>query len=102
MRAQKRNQVKAAVVITALGFQMVARAEKARKMARELFEAGIPVSDVARMTSTDWARLQRGLSAAGVLGRYSTPPSAETIERTLTELKALEARSAVFAARLAA
>jgi hypothetical protein len=89
------------IVITSLGFQMVARAEKARRMARALFQAHIPASDAARMTSAHCTQLQTGLSRAGVLGRYSNSPSAATIERTIGELQTLEAWSAVLTVRAA-
>jgi hypothetical protein len=77
-------------VVTSLAYQMVARAEKARVMACLLHQAGLSAIDVERMTSSMWRAFHGGLRAAGILGKSSTEPSADTIARTLAELRKLE------------
>jgi hypothetical protein len=79
-----------AVVVTSLGYQLVARAAKARTMARVLHEGGLPASDADRMTPAMWRQFHAGLKQHGILGAHSTPPSGETIARALDELRRLE------------
>ncbi len=77
-------------MVTSLGYQLVARAAKARTMANFLHQGGLPSSDAERMTPSMWRAFCGGLRQHGVLGKYSTPPSGETIARTLDELRKLE------------
>lgn len=79
-----------AVVVTNLGYELVARASKARVLARILHGAGIPSSDVAQMSPALWKQFAAGLKATGILGARSTPPSQQTIARTIAELRKLE------------
>jgi len=79
-----------AVVVTSLGYQMIARAAKARTVARFLHQGGLPSTDAERMTPVMWNHFHASLRAKGLLGPHSTPPSQETIARTIAELRKLE------------
>jgi hypothetical protein len=80
-----------AVVLAPLAYQMTARAAKARTMARFLHSGGLPSTDADRMTLSMWRAFCEGLRQQGILGKFSTPPSQETIARTIAELRKLEA-----------
>jgi hypothetical protein len=80
------------VVVTPLAYELLARASKARLLANRLHQAGLPSSDAKRMTPSTWRAFYGGLRQHGILGKFSTPPSGETIERTLDELRRMEAR----------
>jgi hypothetical protein len=77
-------------VVTSLGYEMLARADKARTMAKILVQGGVSSTCAARMTADDWGSFHAGLKAKGVLGPFSTNPSAETIAATLLEMRKLE------------
>ena len=79
-----------AVVLTSLAYSMVARVAKARTMANTLHQAGLPSTDAERMTPGMWKQFHASLRAKGLLGPHSTPPSQETIARTIAELRKLE------------
>jgi hypothetical protein len=76
--------------VSALGYEMLARAAKARIMAKLLTGGGVSAASAATMTSADWQCFHSGLVSKGILGPHSTTPSAETIERTLAEMRAME------------
>jgi hypothetical protein len=83
------------VVVTSLGYELVARASKARSykacvIAWILHQAVLPSSDVAQMSPALWKQFAAGLKQHGLLRAHSTPPSAETIARTIAELRKLE------------
>jgi hypothetical protein len=77
-------------VVTSLGYEMVARAEKARAMARTFIAAGIRSSDVAEIAPAQWQQVHGYLRGAGVLRPHATVPSAATVERTIAEMRKLE------------
>jgi len=79
-----------AVVVTSLGYQLIARAAKARTIARFLHQGGLPSSDAERMTPSMWHAFHAGLKRRGILGTHSTEPSQETVARTIAELRKLE------------
>jgi hypothetical protein len=79
-----------AVVLAPLAYELVARASKARLLARTLHRGGLLASDAALMSPSMWRAFCGSLRQHGVLGKYSTTPSQETIARTLDELRKLE------------
>jgi hypothetical protein len=79
-------------VVTPLGYEMVARAEKARTLARIFVEDAISSSDVEQIAPAQWKPLHGFLKRAGLLRPHSTVPSAETIERTIAEMRKAEMR----------
>jgi hypothetical protein len=79
-----------AVVVTSLGYRLIARAAKARTMARFLHQGGLPSTDAERMTPSMWKRFHAGLKQHGILGAHRTDPSCETVARTIAELRKLE------------
>ena len=78
------------VVVTSLAYQMIARADTARTMARFLHQGGLPSADAERMTPSMWKQFHAGLKRHGILGARSTEPSSETVARTIAELRTLE------------
>jgi hypothetical protein len=79
-----------AVVVTSLGYQLIARAAKARTMARFLHQGGLPSTDAERMTPGMWKQFHAGLKQHRILGAHSTEPSCETVARAIAELRKLE------------
>ncbi len=76
--------------ITALGFEMLARPEKARALARAFFEGGVTTAQVQRIEQGQWKDLTSDLKRARVLKPHATVPGPETIARTVVELAKLE------------
>jgi hypothetical protein len=85
-----------AVVLERIAYSMVARVAKARTMARILHQGGLRSTDAECMTSSMWRAFAAGLRVKGILGKYSTtPPSADTIQRTIVELQKLGSTAAM-------
>jgi hypothetical protein len=79
-----------AVVVTTLAYELIARAAKARTMARFLHQGGLPSSDAERMTPGMWKQFHAGLKQHRILGAHSTESSCETVARAIAELRKLE------------
>jgi hypothetical protein len=91
----KRIEPATPVKVTSLGYEMTARREKAEKIARVLHAAGFSPAEAEQLTVAQWRVFAGSLKAKGVLAEYSTPLSAETIERTIVELRKLASAAAV-------